>query len=177
MMPIGPLMIEHRLIEQVIEILRVNMERENRSRILEANFIDATVDFIKTYADRTHHGKEEEILFRELKNKQLGEDDSRIMAELTHDHVLTRSIVKGLAEARDGYISGSAEGGTAIREGFARLVQIYPGHIRKEDKVFFPSAMKYLNAEEQDKMLEDMRAFDRQMIHEKYRLVVDALRK
>ncbi|NLF01320.1 MAG: cation-binding protein, partial [Anaerolineales bacterium] len=46
-------------------------------------------------------------------------------------------------------------------------------HITKEDKVFFPAAMRYFTREEQDAMLEEMWAFDRAMIHEKYRAVVE----
>jgi len=71
MKPIGPLMREHRLIERMVRL----MERElgGISGGKEANplIIDSAVDFLKTYADRTHHGKEEDILFRALSGKRL----------------------------------------------------------------------------------------------------------
>jgi hemerythrin-like domain-containing protein len=50
---------------------------------------------------------------------------------------------------------------------------LYPAHIEKEDKAFFPASMKYLTRSEQDAMIEKMREFDRRMIHEKYKSVVD----
>ena len=66
MLPAGPLMIEHRLIERMIKILDRSLRKMEREKELDLNFIDTLVDFIRTYADRCHHGKEEDILFRDL---------------------------------------------------------------------------------------------------------------
>ena len=51
----------------------------------------------------------------------------------------------------------------------------YPQHIEKEDKVFFPAATKHLSDKEQQTMLEAFWEFDRKMIHEKYKMVVESL--
>jgi len=48
-------------------------------------------------------------------------------------------------------------------------------HIEKEDKVFFPAATQHLSAKEQQAMLEAFWEFDRKMIHEKYKMVVESL--
>jgi hemerythrin-like domain-containing protein len=53
------------------------------------------------------------------------------------------------------------------------MVGLYPAHIEKEDKIFFRAAMKYLTRAEQDTMIEEMWEFDRRMIHEKYKSVVE----
>ncbi len=57
------------------------------------------------------------------------------------------------------------------------LVNFYPSHIEKEDKVFFPAMMKYLPEQEQQRMLSEFWEFDRNMIHEKYRTLVEDLQK
>ena len=82
MMPAGPLMKEHRVIERMIELLRKEAERIAEAREVDPTFIDTAVDFIRTYADRTHHGKEEDILFRELAKKDLSGRHQRVMDEL-----------------------------------------------------------------------------------------------
>ena len=76
MLPIAPLMIEHRLIERMIRLLdqentriRENIGVLPEFAFVNAKFIDAAVDFIKTYADQVHHGKEEDILFTALLEK------------------------------------------------------------------------------------------------------------
>jgi hemerythrin-like domain-containing protein len=48
-------------------------------------------------------------------------------------------------------------------------------HIRKEDKDFFIPVMAYFSEAEQDAMLDEMWESDRDMIHEKYEDVVEAL--
>jgi hemerythrin-like domain-containing protein len=55
------------------------------------------------------------------------------------------------------------------------VVMLYPGHIEKEDRRFFFPIMDYFNHEEQDAMLREFYEFDRGMIHEKYRVLVEGL--
>jgi hypothetical protein len=59
----APLMIEHRLIERMIGIIKRILSQIEKEEKIDPVFVDTTVDFIRTYADRTHHGKEEDILF------------------------------------------------------------------------------------------------------------------
>ena len=69
MKPIGPLMWEHRIIEKMIDVLRNEIKTITEKSDVNAVLIDQAVDFFRTYADRTHHGKEEDILFRDLAKK------------------------------------------------------------------------------------------------------------
>lgn len=57
----------------------------------------------------------------------------------------------------------------------SELVDFYPRHIETEDRRFFAPCMKYFTREEQAKMLEEFRQFDKELIHEKYRALVDWL--
>ena len=75
MMPIGPLMIEHRLIERMIRLLGERSDEAMEHEEIAPGFIDTAVDFIRIYADRTRHGKEEDILFRDLGAKDLSAED------------------------------------------------------------------------------------------------------
>jgi hemerythrin-like domain-containing protein len=62
MLPIGPMMIEHRLIERMISLMAKERDRMKTSNKANPSFIDTIVDFIRTYADHCHHGKEENII-------------------------------------------------------------------------------------------------------------------
>ncbi len=64
MKPIGPMMREHRLIERMLRQLGHELDAINTRHTTDPVFIETAVDFFRTYADRTHHGKEEEIYFR-----------------------------------------------------------------------------------------------------------------
>jgi hemerythrin-like domain-containing protein len=175
MKPRGPLMIEHRLIEKMLTVISVEMRTMEAHHTAQSLFIDIVVDFIRTYADRTHHGKEEEIMFRELAKKEMSPEDAQIMQELVEEHQYARETVSELVQAKRAYLSGHAEALQTILDKLTALSEFYPRHINKEDKVFFPNSEKYLSETEQAAMLEEFWAFDRQMIHEKYKAVVARL--
>jgi len=58
----APLMIEHRLIERMISVIKHSLTQIESTQEVDPVFVDTAVDFIRIYADRTHHGKEEDIL-------------------------------------------------------------------------------------------------------------------
>lgn len=175
MMPIGPLMIEHRLIEKMIALMDeeiIKMKKHNKANPL---FIDTAVDFIRMYADRTHHGKEEDILFRDLEKKELSPNHNKIMEELIEEHKWARSTVGKLVDAKNRYVNGNIKELNKIVDLITELTTFYPKHIEKEDKHFFIAVMKYFTKEEQDQMLQEFWDFDKTLIHEKYRKVVEDL--
>jgi hemerythrin-like domain-containing protein len=170
-------MIEHRLIEELAAAAQREMGIMQATRQANTLLIDTLVDFFHTYADRTHHGKEEEILFRDLANKELSPEDARLMQELIEEHKLARKMVGELVQARKDYADSREGALQTILDKMNTLLGFYPTHIAKEDKVFFPNSERYFSEEEQAAMLAEFWEFDRRMIHEKYRAVVEALRQ
>lgn len=171
----APLMIEHRLIEKMLNLIGKEANRIRRTHEVDAIFIDNAVDFIRTYADRTHHGKEEDILFRDLAGKDMTAGEKRIMEELIEEHVLGRKTVGELVDAKKRYFAADPAAREIVAQKLEYLVTFYPRHIEKEDKVFFPAMMKYLSEEEQQRMLREFWEFDRNMIHEKYRTLIEEM--
>jgi hemerythrin-like domain-containing protein len=175
MKPIGPLMWEHRLIEQMLHSFEHQVYKIRAEQVVNVVFIDMAVDFIRTYADRTHHGKEEDILFRELSKKALTPEHNRIMAELVAEHVYARKTTERLVVAKERFMHGEREALPEIADSLVELAGFYPHHIEKEDKHFFYPCMDYFTNEEQGAMLQEFWDFDRNMIHEKYHKVVETL--
>jgi hemerythrin-like domain-containing protein len=175
MKPIGPMMWEHRLIEKMLRLFDGEIEKINENKKVDTVFIDTAVDFIRTYADRTHHGKEEDILFRDLAKKTLSPEHARIMNELIEEHKYARKAVGNLIAAKEKYLTGEDTAQEVISY-LKELSRFYPRHIAKEDKHFFFPCMDYFTREEQDAMLLEFYEFDRKMIHEKYNKVVEALK-
>jgi len=174
MLPIGPLMAEHRLIERMIKIMDSKLQEIRSRNIVDADFTNSAVDFLRTYADRCHHGKEEDILFRELAKKQISADHKRIMAELIKEHALGRNNVKKLFEANEKYAKGDKNALQDIIGNMQILVKFYPKHIEKEDEHFFIPCMEYFDESEKNKMLNEGWEFDRKLIHEKYAKIVES---
>jgi hemerythrin-like domain-containing protein len=177
MKPIGPLMIEHRLIERMVSLLDRQLKEAIEISQVNTNLINKGVDFFRTYADKTHHGKEENILFKELSAKKLSVEDKKMMEDLIQEHIFSRQSVGRLSDANNNYIEGDEQALEQIVYELGQLVKFYPVHIEKEDKHFFIPVMEYFSQNEQQKMLEKFWEFDRTMIHEKYKKTVEELEK
>jgi len=177
MKPIGPLMIEHRLIERMVKILAAELGNIKKASDANTSLINTGVDFFRTYADRTHHGKEEEILFRELTTKQLSVEDNEMVQRLLQEHIWARQAVSKLSAANNRHIEGDEGALKVMIYEIEKLVKFYPMHIEKEDKHFFIPAMDYFSKKEQSAMLDEFWLFDRNMIHEKYQKIVEEKEK
>jgi hemerythrin-like domain-containing protein len=177
MMPIGPLMIEHRLIERMIRLLKKELGQVGKLKKADPVFIEIAVDFMKSYADRCHHGKEEDILFRDLAKKGLSAEHSIIIEELLDEHVRARKATANLLEAKQRYSNGDEAAIRDIVDALTWLVNFYPIHIEKEDRHFFMPVMAYLSKQEQGSMLEEFYDFDRNLIHAIYRGVIERIEK
>lgn len=168
-------MIEHRTIERMANVMREQAEHLGAGGELDIRFIPAVVDFMRTYADRTHHGKEEDILFRELRSKKLSVEHRRILEKLERDHAQARQMVAKLTNIgkshAEGHPSAAYEASMLMKD----LVELYRQHIEEEDQRFFVPVMEYLSPTERDAMLAAFMDFDSRMIHEKYAQVVEGM--
>ena len=87
-------MIEHRLIDRMIALLRKEADRMERDKNIRAEFLDMAIDFIHTYIDRCHHGKEEDILLKALDRKMVADEHRRIRTAISSCPVWSISIKK-----------------------------------------------------------------------------------
>jgi hemerythrin-like domain-containing protein len=166
---------EHRLIERLLHLFDEQIKNFRKENFIDPVFIDNAVDFIRTYADRTHHGKEEDILFRDLAKKQLSSEHARIIDELVEEHKYARKVVGRLVEAKEMFLKGNKAAVQDVIACLKELSEFYPRHIEKEDKHFFFPILDYFSKAEQDAMLSEFHELDRNMIHEKYTKLVDSL--
>lgn len=173
MLPAGPLMIEHRLIERMVALLESNRKRMDQTNKIDPDFLLTAAEFFRTYADRCHHGKEEDILFVELNGKELDKEHQRIMDELTEEHIIARTNVRNLTAASERYEEGDLAAAEEILKLVGNLISLYPSHIEKEDKHFFLPVMDYFSRKEQMDMLHRFWEFDERLIHRVYGDIVE----
>lgn len=177
LLPIDALMQEHRLIERMIFQMRKELEKMQETKQVDSKFVDVAVDFFRVYADRCHHGKEEGVLFRALGTKQMSQEHATMMRALIDEHVYARKTTGNLAKAKNAYANGNHEAQKDVWKFMNDLVEFYPKHIEKEDKVFFNPSMEYFSPEEREAMLGAFWDFDRKIIHEHYTKVLEGLER
>ncbi len=175
MLPTGQLMVEHRLIERVIDDLRLRLQDVYSRKTLDPRYVDQVVDFLQTYADLCHHGKEENILFKALMVKGPNQALLKTMDELDAMHKFMRTSTKQVAAANQAYLAGVKGSEEQIRELLTHVAGHYMSHIQREDREFYAPAMDYFSSDEKTAMIVEMLNYDRGLIHEKYRRMADAL--
>jgi hemerythrin-like domain-containing protein len=174
MKPIDSLMMEHRVIERMLALLKTEHQEIIERGEANYHFIDMALDFFATYVQRFHHGKEEKILFRELGGKALSPEDKKMMDDLMKEHVFTRNTMDKFRNARE-LRDTDKDSLKEIVKCMETFIKWYPVHIEKEDKHFFIPSMEYLSMQEQTAMLEEFREFDRNFTHATYLGIIKEL--
>lgn len=137
------LMEEHQLILRMIALLEANAQRAERAEFHDWDFFAAAIDFIRTFADRYHHAKEEEVLFTALVDNGMPEKRSPIEA-MHIEHEQGRAHVRGMETALTHIQAGHLEQIPTLvshARGYAELLR---QHIAKEDTILYPLAERVL---------------------------------
>jgi hemerythrin-like domain-containing protein len=160
---------EHRVIEQVVSAVRELNSGIEAGQKPDLNFLRKVVDFMRVYADKCHHGKEEELLFPALGNLGVPIEGCPLGA-LMGEHTRGRFLVTNLAEGVDLLAAGDEKGLEKIKKGLTGIVSLYPNHIWKEDFLLFPMTHKVMSPDAMKDMLQPFMDVDE-------RIGIDALKK
>jgi hemerythrin-like domain-containing protein len=142
---------EHKLILRMIALLERNVGRTAASGYSNWQFYLDGVDFIRNYADRFHHAKEEDVLFEALIKNGMPRENSPIAAMLM-EHDQGRAYVRAMEAAAQDALAGKTADMTALRENALAYVELLREHISKEDGILYPLAERVAP----DKLREDI---------------------
>ncbi|MBU0957598.1 MAG: hemerythrin domain-containing protein [Nanoarchaeota archaeon] len=145
--PIQLLIDEHVYILKVVDALIKECEEIENGKEIDEKFFAKTIDFIRSYADKFHHAKEEDILFKEMCKQGTQEKlHCNPIDQMLHEHDLGREFVKNMEdEVKEDNKEKVIENG----RGYAQLLQ---EHIYKEDNILYPMADEALDNEELEEM-------------------------
>ena len=165
---------EHQLILRMIALLEKNVELMEQGRFRNWQFFLDAVDFIRNYADRFHHAKEEDVLFVELINNGMPEKQSPIEA-MHIEHEQGRSFVRNMADAAGKALAGETGQIAIIAENANGYIDLLREHIDKEDTVLYPLAERILPEDVRAQMVDAYHRAEDQTpgLEEKYRRLVE----
>jgi len=150
---------EHRHILKVIDRLIKECDGLRAGNEINKSFFEEAIDFIRNYADKFHHAKEEDILFVEL-CKDTVEMHCNPTSQMLHEHDLGRGFVKELEE---GVKSNDKE---KVIEGALGYAQLLQEHIFKEDNILYPMADQALSEDIQQVMLDEFARVEKEKFGE-----------
>ncbi len=144
---------EHQYILKAINAMLNECEQLEEGQELEKSFFEKTIDFIKNYADKFHHAKEEDILFEKLTNDTVQMHCNPI-PQMLYEHDTGRNFVKGM---ETGLKENNKSTVIENARGYAYLLN---DHIDKEDNILYPMAEEALNDEQKDVILSEYKELE-----------------
>jgi hemerythrin-like domain-containing protein len=161
---------EHDSILHVLEILDEMMSAENKEDTEMLQYYREIVYFLKTFADKCHHGKEENHLFTELTVNGILNEGGPVGVML-HEHGVGRDYIALMDKALE---SGDLEEFKAAAKSYSNLLR---NHIEKENGVLFVMADRVLSDEKQDELFEHFEEREEKVIghgvHEELHAMID----
>jgi hemerythrin-like domain-containing protein len=144
---------EHTLILRMITLLERNAPRTADGAYSNWQFYLDGVDFIRNYADRFHHAKEEDVLFEALVKNGMPRDNSPVAAMLM-EHDQGRAYVAAMETAALAALAGMAGQEGVIAQNALAYAELLRGHIAKEDEILYPLAERVIPDTMRDAIIE-----------------------
>jgi hemerythrin-like domain-containing protein len=146
MRPTQVLMEEHRVIERALNALEEVANRLDLGGDVSLHVLEGLLDFVRGFADRCHHHKEEDVLFPYLEKRGLPSDEGPLGVML-QEHEVGRRHVAAMVEAVEN--SRPEEFGAHARA----YIELLREHITKEDNVLFPMADQMMAEEDLSELM------------------------
>ena len=118
--------------------------------------------FFREFADKCHHGKEEDSLFMRMIEHGFHRDMGPIAVMLA-EHGAGRQEVKRLLEIGSGYGPLSSLERSSVIEHASQFVPLLYGHIQKENNILYPMAQSAIAAGQFELLAQSCEAFDNEI--------------
>ncbi len=144
---------EHEGVLRGLSILESVTQRQRAGEAVERGDLVAIVDFLKLFADKCHHGKEEGIFFPAMEKYGVPNAGGPI-GQMLHEHVQGRAYIAGMAAA----VGSAPVDAASFAVNATSYVALMRDHIAKENDVLFPLGDRVIPADVQEELRE---AFER----------------
>jgi hemerythrin-like domain-containing protein len=153
---------EHKIILKVVTAATGVAAALREGRQVKVSTLREIVGFMRNFADRCHHAKEEDLLFPALVRAGLPETTGPI-AVLKSEHAQARACMGRLDATIDAYEKEDPAAREQIIADIACMGSLYPQHIEKENGVLFPMSEKILSADQLVDLAQQFEATERRL--------------
>ena len=180
MVPTEELKQEHQGILLMLRVLdRVAAKIESGAKT-EIDHLERMVEFLRVFADRCHHGKEEDLLFPAMEKAGIPRERGPIGVMLL-EHEEGRGYIRAMVDALARNKKGESVALQDFAKGARNYINLLTQHIQKEDQVLFPMGERVLPKEIQAKLAEGFEKIEMERIgagtHEKFHKLLEELEK
>jgi len=154
---------EHKNIKRMLEVIRKACLSIMNGKEIDYTDFENMVDFVKNYADKHHHGKEEKILFNKMVDEIGGPAEKLVKFGMLVEHDFGRLYMKELEEAIAKVKAGDNEAKLDVIANAVSYTHLLNRHIDKEDNVVYPFAKRELCTETLSKVNMECDTFEEEM--------------
>lgn len=131
---------EHGYIKRMLAVIRKYCYRVMRKEEVRYEDFFELIDFVRNYADKHHHGKEEALLFNRME-KELGPAAEKLVRHgMLVEHDLGRLHMQELEEAVKRVLGGDDEARLDVIANAVSYTHLLHRHIDKEDGIVYKFA-------------------------------------
>ena len=159
MNPVDVLMNEHRVIETVLDSLEVLVAKAGQEGKTDTASAREIVDLLRNYADRTHHGKEEDRLFIVMEQKGFSRENGPTGVMMS-EHTQGRGYIRHMLNAIEAEEAGDKSAAEWFAQNARGYIHLLRNHIYKEDHCLFPMASQALSMDEQVELMASFEEYD-----------------
>ncbi len=161
---------EHNAILHVLKIMDKMMLTEGKEDNIKLQYYNELVEFFKIFADKCHHGKEENYLFNELVKKGVGKEGGPVGVML-NEHSQGREYIALMNESLESKdLEGFVDAATKYRNLLKR-------HIEKENNALFVMADQLLDEAKQEELFAKFEQHEERVVgqgvHEKLHAMIN----
>jgi hemerythrin-like domain-containing protein len=155
---IDDLLNEHEAILSAIKIMGSMIADMENSPTVETRDIQDFIGFLKEFADKCHHGKEEGLLFPAMSEAGIPDVAGPISFMLA-EHAQGRKLIQDMEESITPALDKNK-----LAEAARNYAHFIRNHIQKENMVLFPMADNYLTETQLDRLYEGFEEHEEKVI-------------
>jgi hemerythrin-like domain-containing protein len=169
---------EHVYIKKVLAAIRKDCEGLAEGKDVNVEFYRKAIEFVRNFADKYHHQKEEKKLFNIMGEGNESLKNGPIMGMLM-EHDLGRMYIKNLDEILTEYENGAKNKKAYIIANALAYEMLLDKHIDKEDTAIYMMARRQLSQDIQNSLKDEFESIEGDLentkIREKYIAFAESL--
>ena len=167
---------EHEGVLFGLEILEQISNTAMKSNSADIRDINDMINFLRLFADKCHHGKEENLLFPAMEKVGIPNEGGPI-GQMLAEHNQGRQLIAEMGAS----VTDSVLQAKRFAQASTGYINLMRAHIEKENKVLFPMGDKLLPMNEQEHLLTQFEEFEEEVMgkgtHEKLHETLHRLEK
>lgn len=136
---------EHTNIRRMLKVVRNVCYRVMTNSKYDLDDFPKIIDFIRVYADKHHHGKEEDVLFETMSRSLENVAKSGAITGMYIEHDLGRLYIGSLEKALERFKAGDDEARLDIIGNAIGYTDLLDRHIEKENTALYKLAERMLD--------------------------------